>query len=281
MTCVLLCGEETRLDAACAGVAAPRVSRKPGLARLQGLSPEAAHALQRACSGPLEALLLPDGLRAGDFKVAVFDMDSTLVADECLDELAAAAGVGEEVAAVTREAMAGRRPFAASLAARVKHLEGADESLWARVEENLRVNDGAQDFIALLRRAGVAAYIASGGFERIARPLAERLGMTGVLCNRLEVRDGRFTGRALGPEGGEILDAAGKRRALERFAALHGAALTETIAVGDGANDLEMIRAAGLGVAYRAKPILRLAADLAVDAGGYRLLQHAFEEAWA
>lgn len=140
---------------------------------------------------------------------------------------------------------------------------------------------GALDFVDFLTRYGLATYIITGGFEEIATHVARRFGMTGVVCNRLVLEDGRLTGGVRGPAGGKILDADGKRRALEVLAQVNGASLSETIAGGDGANDLQMIAAAGFGFAYHGKPVVMREAPRGVRFGDFSVLKHCFLEAWA
>ena len=140
---------------------------------------------------------------------------------------------------------------------------------------------GALDFVDFLTRHGLATYIITGGFEEIATHVARRFGMTGVVCNRLVLEDGRLTGGVRGPAGGKILDADGKRRALEVLAQVNGASLSETIAGGDGANDLQMIAAAGFGFAYHGKPVVMREAPMGVRFGDFSVLKHCFLEAWA
>lgn len=214
---------------------------------------------------------------AQNLRVAVFDMDSTLIENECLDDLAHVAGVGLEVAQVTEKAMQGHYPFTQSITERALLLKGHSACLWQKVRAGIRFQKGVAAFISFLKHQGVATYIVSGGFDAIAREVAKTLGMTGFVCNHLVTRDGVFTGEVTGPAGGEILDADGKRRALEVIAMLNHASLKQCLAMGDGANDIPMITHAGMGIAYRAKPIVQAATPLHVHLGGYPLLQYAFE----
>ena len=146
--------------------------------------------------------------------------------------------------------------------------------------EGVRYNPGVEELFAFLRGHGIKTTIVSGGFRPIALHVAEHLGADGVLTNEVVIRDGVLTGEVTGPAGGEVLDAEGKRRALELFTAVAGDKLENAMATGDGANDLLMVRAAGFGVAYHAKAVLTEAADVAVRKGGLDTLAHLFEESW-
>ena len=197
-------------------------------------------------------------------RLLVSDMDSTMITVECIDELADYAGCGPQVAAVTERAMRGELDFAASLRARVALLAGLpvgvlDECLAERV----RPMAGAAVLLATARRLGVRSLLVSGGFTRFADPLAERLGFDRARANVLEEADGRLTGRVVEP----VFDAAAKVTAMAAAQREWGVSAEATLAVGDGANDLPMIAAAGLGVAFRAKPTVRAAADGAVRHG--------------
>lgn len=220
---------------------------RPGFIRLSGVSSKgfptglAAMAEESA----VDVLLLPPDLSLRRFRVACFDMDSTLIESECIDEMAAFAGAGERISQITRRAMEGLIPFDESLRQRVAALAGSSAEIVTHAVERAVPTPGALDFVDFLTRHGLATYIITGGFEEIATHVARRFGMTGVVCNRLVLEDGRLTGGVRGPAGGKILDADGKRRALEVLAQVNGASLSETIAGGDGANDLQMIAAAG------------------------------------
>jgi phosphoserine phosphatase len=194
-------------------------------------------------------------------RLIVMDVDSTLVQGEVIELLAAHAGCAERVAEVTQRAMAGELDFEASLRERVALLEGLPESAIDHVKEHLRLTPGAQTLVRTLRRLGFVLAIVSGGFTQITDDLAEKLHLDYAHANTLEVVDGRLTGRLVGP----VVDRAGKAEALARFAADAGVPLSQTVAVGDGANDLDMLNAAGLGIAFNAKPVVREAADTAVS----------------
>jgi phosphoserine phosphatase len=216
-------------------------------------------------------------LRWADFRIAAFDMDSTLINIECIDEIAAVAGKKAEVAAITEAAMRGEIPdFRASLMRRLALLEGLDESaLQTVLDTRLQFNPGAEKLLAALHAKGIKTLLVSGGFTFFARVVQAKLGMTAMRANELEIVGGKLTGRVL-PQawGGDVVDGEQKRLALTQFAADHGAALSQCIAVGDGANDLPMMGAAGLSVAYHAKPAVRAQAKVAINAGGLdRLLE--------
>jgi phosphoserine phosphatase len=201
------------------------------------------------------------GLARRSKRLIVLDVDSTLVRGEVIDELAARAGRAAEVAAITAAAMNGELDFAESLRKRVAVLEGLPVEVLDEVRERLELTPGARTLIRTLQRLGFRCGIVSGGFTQITEPLAAALGLDFAAANTLEVADGRLTGGLVG----EIVDRAGKARALERFAAAHGIPLEQTVAVGDGANDLDMLGVAGLGIAFNAKPVVREQAHAALN----------------
>ncbi|MBU6279917.1 MAG: phosphoserine phosphatase SerB [Actinomycetales bacterium] len=191
----------------------------------------------------------------------VMDVDSTLITDEVIDELAARAGVAAQVANLTEQAMAGALDFSASLRSRVELLKGLPETVLSEVRESLTLTPGARTLCRTLQRLGYRVCLVSGGFAEVIGPLADELGVDGVQANRLEIVDGVLTGRLQGP----ILDRRGKREALEAFATQFDVPLRRTIAIGDGANDVDMLEAAGLGVAFNGKEPARAAADAALS----------------
>jgi phosphoserine phosphatase len=200
------------------------------------------------------------GLARRGKRLIVLDVDSTLVRGEVIDELAVRAGRAAEVARITAAAMNGELDFAESLRARVAALRGLPVEVLDEVRGALELMPGARTLIRTLQRLGFRCGIVSGGFTQITDPLARDLGLDFAAANTLEVADGRLTGGLVG----EIVDRAGKARALERFAAEHGIPLDQTVAVGDGANDLDMLNTAGLGIAFNAKPVVREQADAAL-----------------
>ncbi len=197
-------------------------------------------------------------------RILIADMDSTMIGQECIDELAACAGVGPEVAAITARAMNGELDFESALAARVALLAGLPEAAVARVLA-ARITDapGARTLVATMRAAGARTALVSGGFTAFTGPVAARQGFHEHHANRLEVADGRLTGRVLPP----VLGRAAKVAALEAIAARLGIGPEAAIAVGDGANDLAMLARAGAGVALHAKPVVAAASDIVVNHG--------------
>lgn len=201
------------------------------------------------------------GLHRRAKHLIVLDADSTLLQGEVIDLLAARAGCAEAVTAVTAAAMAGELDFAEALEKRLALLAGTEERELQALREELVLAPGARTLVRTLRRLGYVTAVVSGGFVQVIAPLAEELGIDYVAANRLEVVDGRLTGRLVGP----LVDRAGKADALRRFADLAGVPLAQTVAVGDGANDLDMLSTAGLGIAFNAKPVVRDAADAALN----------------
>src|SRR6201996_1965149 len=201
------------------------------------------------------------GLQRRAMRLIVMDVDSTLIQDEVIDLLAERAGRAAEVAKVTAAAMAGAPDFTAPLRERVSLLAGLPESVLAEVRAGLRLTAGARTLIGTLSGLGYKSGIVSGGFVQVIEPLAAELGIDYVAANELEISGGKLTGRLAGP----VVDRSGKADALRRFAAEAGVPLSQTVAVGDGANDLDMIAAAGLGVAFNAKPVVRDAADTSLS----------------
>jgi phosphoserine phosphatase len=193
--------------------------------------------------------------------LVVLDVDSTLIENEVIELLAVAAGSHDEVRDITERAMAGELDFAESLRERVSTLAGLPQSSFDDALAQVVVTPGVAEMIAGVHRVGGVLGVVSGGFHEILDPLAASLGLDLWRANRLTVIDGRLTGEVSGP----IVDAAAKARALREWAEDHDVPLTRTIAIGDGANDLEMMRAAGLSVAFDAKPRVRAAADVAMS----------------
>jgi phosphoserine phosphatase len=201
------------------------------------------------------------GLHRRAMRLVVMDVDSTLVSGEAIDLLAARAGCAAKVAEITAAAMRGELDFAAALRERVALLAGLDVSVIDEVRAGLRLAPGARTLIRTLRRLGYKCGIVSGGFTQFTDALAADLGLDYTAANTLEIEGGTLTGQVTGT----IVDRAGKAAALRDFAARAGVPLDQTVAVGDGANDLDMIAAAGLGIAFNAKPAVRDAADASVS----------------
>lgn len=193
--------------------------------------------------------------------LVVMDVDSTLIQDEVIDLLARRAGAEGVVGRITEAAMRGEIDFEESLRQRVATLEGLPESVFDDVRAEVRMTPGARTLVRTLRGFGFKVCLVSGGFDRVVNPIAEELGIDAVRANQLEVVDGRLTGRVLG----RVVDRRAKREALEEFASQFGIPMSRTVAIGDGANDLDMLDAAGLGVAFNAKPAVRSAADTSVS----------------
>jgi len=217
-------------------------------------------ALEAAVRG-VDIAVAASGLARRGRRLVVMDVDSTLIQDEVIELLAAHAGREAEVAAVTSAAMRGELDFAESLRARVAALAGLPESVLGEVRAEIRLTPGARTLVRTLKRLGFTVAVVSGGFIEIVGDLARELDIDHAHANRLEVRDGLLTGRVLG----DIVDRAGKAAALRRFAEAERLPLSRTVAIGDGANDLDMLDAAGLGIAFNAKPIVREQADTAVN----------------
>jgi len=214
--------------------------------------------------------------RLNHFKLAAFDMDSTLISIECIDEIAALAGKGGQVAAITEAAMRGEiTDFRDSLRRRLAVLAGVPATVLDRVlAERLSFNPGARELCAALKAAGLKLVLVSGGFTFFTRYVAAELGMDFVRSNELEIVDGALTGRVVMQDWGDVCDGEEKRRMLLQCCAAIGCTPDQAMAVGDGSNDLPMMGAAGLSVAYHAKPKVREAARIAINEGGLdRLLE--------
>ncbi|MGM1064631.1 phosphoserine phosphatase SerB [Saccharothrix sp. Mg75] len=214
-----------------------------------------------AVRGGLDVAVERAGLTRRAKRLVVFDVDSTLIQGEVIEMLAAHVGVEPQVKEITEAAMRGELDFTESLRRRVALLEGLDESVLDEVAASLELTAGARTTVRTLKRLGFRCGVVSGGFTRVIRSLVDELGLDFCAANELEVVDGKLTGRVVG----EVVDRAGKAVALRRFADREGIPLAQTVAVGDGANDIDMLGAAGLGVAFNAKPALREVADTALS----------------
>jgi phosphoserine phosphatase len=214
-----------------------------------------------ALSHGFDVAVQPSGLIRRAKRLVVMDVDSTLVQGEVIEMLAELAGVGDQVAKVTEAAMRGELDFTESLLARVQLLDGLPVSALEEVRDEVTLTRGARTLVRTLKRLDYRFAIVSGGFTQVTDSIAAELGIDYAAANTLEILNGRLTGRLVGP----VLDRAGKAEALARFADSCGVPLSQTVAIGDGANDLDMIAAAGLGIAFNAKPIVREVADTAVS----------------
>ena len=221
--------------------------------------------LRRAAAenGPagVDTAIVPAALRKAQRKFLIMDVDSTLIQQEVIELLAAYAGKREEVTAVTEAAMRGELDFAQSLHARVAVLAGLPADVVDAVLAEVKLSLGAAELVAAFRAAGHVVAVVSGGFNQILQPIAEGLGLDYWVANELEIADGALTGKVIG----EVIDRAAKEKYLREWAAREGIPMEHTIAVGDGANDLDMLGAAGIGVAFNAKPAVRAVADAAVN----------------
>jgi phosphoserine phosphatase len=220
--------------------------------------------LRQAAAGAIEGVdtaIVPAALRSAARKFLIMDVDSTLIQQEVIELLAAYAGKREEVTAVTEAAMRGELDFAQSLHARVAVLAGLKADVVDSVRAEVKLSDGAAELVAAFKAAGHVVAVVSGGFNQILRPIAEGLGLDYWIANELEIVDGALTGKVLG----DVIDRAAKEKYLREWAAAEGIPLEHTIAVGDGANDLDMLGAAGIGVAFNAKPAVRVAADAVLN----------------
>ncbi|MDB5078718.1 MAG: phosphoserine phosphatase [Chloroflexi bacterium] len=203
----------------------------------------------------------PESLYRRSKRLILMDVDSTLIQHEVIDEIARLLGIEKEVATITAQAMAGQLDFSAALTHRVALLAGLEASRLAEVADRLELTPGAETLLGVLKKLGYKTAIVSGGFTFFTDRLKERLNLDYAYANTLEIVDGRLTGRLVGP----IIDARGKRECLLEIAKKENIELAQTLAVGDGANDLLMLEAAGLGVAFNAKPVVREAADLSIS----------------
>ena len=233
-----------------------------------GLASEQADAAARGALGGEAVDVIAQPAEGRRKRLLLADMDSTVVTSETLDELAAFAGLKDRIAAITKRAMDGELDFIQALAERVGMLAGLPVSALERTWEATEMMPGAAELVATMRAAGAHCVLVSGGFTFFTARVAERLGFHAHNSNTLLTRDGKLTGRVADP----VLDRHAKLATLKRVAAELGLPLSAALAVGDGANDLDMIRAAGLGVAFRAKPIVAAAARAKVDHSDLRAL---------
>ena len=249
-------GEPPALSKACVEFSARGAIRDPAAFRRELL--EVAGVLE------VDLAFQQDNMYRRTRRLVAFDMDSTLIEAEVIDELAKLAGVGEQVSAITERAMRGEIDFSESFRARVALLEGLEESALDRVASELKITEGAEHLISTLRMLGYKTAILSGGFTYFAKHLQARLGMDYVYANELDIAQGVVTGKIQG----EIVDGARKAQLLRQLADDLGIDLQQVIAVGDGANDLPMLSIAGLGIAFRAKPLVQKSAEQSISTLG-------------
>jgi phosphoserine phosphatase len=222
----------------------------------------------------IDCAWMPEGRRFADLKLVAMDMDSTLITIECIDELGDLAGKKAEIAAITQQAMRGELDFAGALRQRVAALAGLHEDSLKRVyEERLRLTPGADTLLKACRQHGVKVLLVSGGFTFFTERLKARLGLDYTISNTLEIENGRLTGRVLGNIVGAEAKAAKFRSLLEELEASR----EQSVAIGDGANDLKMMAEAGLSVAFHAKPVVRAQADCAINWSGLDAVVNLFE----
>ena len=245
------------------------------VARLRGADPARRADIVAYCEQHgLDAAFIPNGRRFADFGLVVSDMDSTLITIECIDEIADMQGIKHMVAEVTERSMRGELDFTASLKERVAMLAGLEESALERVyRERVRLSPGVEELLAACKANDVRFMLVSGGFTFFTERLKEELGLDYAFANVLEVVDGKLTGRVKG----DIVDAEAKARLLIEVRQQLGLAPEQVIAMGDGANDLKMLAEAGLGVAYKAKPVVRAQADVAISHVGLDGVVNLFE----
>jgi len=229
-------------------------------------TPDVVEAVQAAAlAAQVDATFIAAGRTLADFSLVAMDMDSTLITIECIDEIADMQGLKAEVSEITEAAMRGELDFSASLTRRVALLKGLDASALERVyEERLRLSMGAETMLAAVRAAGLKTLLVSGGFTFFTDRLKARLGLDYTHANLLEIEDGRLTGRVVGG----IVDAEEKMRTVARVCEELGVDTRRAIVMGDGANDLKMMGISGLSVAFRAKPVVRAQADVALNFSG-------------
>ena len=259
-------GDSARLERIAALAAPTSITRLgPNAVRCEQIaySPALRPTIEVAAqAAQLDATYMMGQRELREFKLVAMDMDSTLITIECIDEIADMQGLKPQVAAITEAAMRGELDFAASLKQRVALLEGLDASALQRVyDERLKLSPGAETMLAAVQKAGLKTLLVSGGFTFFTARLKQRLGLDYTHANELEIVDGKLTGKVLGG----IVDAEEKQRTVERVCAQMGITPAQAIVMGDGANDLKMMGIAGLSVAFRAKPVVRSQADVALN----------------
>jgi len=275
------------VDAFRVGCPAQRLVRHVNAARFFGVVEDAQTAKVTqalAAYWHCDAALVRSARRAADFRALILDMDSTVITIECIDEIAQLAGKGTQVSAITDAAMRGEiSDYAESLRRRVALLAGTEENVLERVRtERMQLTSGAQALLAAARANCWSTLLVSGGFTAFAEPVRQSLGIDASCANELVTRDGYLTGEVQGPreDNGRIVDASGKARAMRRLCARLQCGTDRAIVVGDGANDLEMMAAAGLSVAYCPKPIVRERATFVLEHTGLDGLLNLLSDPW-
>lgn len=237
----------------------------PHVFRCEGATPShtaRAQVLDLCHAQQVDATFITPGRKLSDFGLVAMDMDSTVITIECIDEIADMQGLKPQVAEITEAAMRGELDFAASLTRRVALLQGLEASALEKVyEERLRLSPGVENMLEAVKAAGLKTLLVSGGFTYFADRLKSRLGLDFAHANVLEIVDGKLTGKVLGG----IVDAEEKRATVERVCRQLGILTSQAIVMGDGANDLKMMAISGLSVAFRAKPVVRQQADVALN----------------
>lgn len=250
---------------------APQVWRCKGVSDSDALR----HEIDPLCfEAKLDYTFIKPGMKLTDFGLLVMDMDSTLITIECIDEIADMQGLKPQVSEITEAAMRGEIDFRESLARRVSLLEGLEASALQRVyDERLRLSPGAEVMLAAVKQAGLKTLLVSGGFTFFTDRMKSRLGLDYTHSNVLEVEDGKLTGKVVGT----VVDAEEKQRTVERVCEELHISPDQAIVMGDGANDLKMMSIAGLSVAFRAKPVVRAQADVALNFAGLDGILHLFD----
>ena len=235
--------------------------------------------IEAANAAGFDAALVSHDLKLAQFRAAFFDMDSTLVANETLDEMARMLGLGEKCAEITHLAMTGViKDYAASLRARVELLSGLDASCISILQKKLSLNPGVETLMQRLNAAGLKTFVVSSGFTIMTEVVRSKLSMTGTHSNEIEIIDGRFTGRVAGPAGPAIIDAAGKKAFIEKTMQGFGFDASSAICAGDGSNDVGMVSTAGFGVGFRPKKVLAPYCSMALNICGFDALLEAFSD---
>ncbi|MGZ3238710.1 MAG: phosphoserine phosphatase SerB [Burkholderiaceae bacterium] len=271
--------DQSSIDRIAALAHAQRVtSIRPNVYRCEGVTHSDALKVEidTACyATKLDYAFTPVGRKLSDFKLVVMDMDSTLITIECIDEIADMQGLKPQVAEITESAMRGEIEFRESLTRRVALLKGLDASALQRVyDERLQLSLGAEKMLAAVKSAGLKTLLVSGGFTFFTDRMKTRLGLDYTHSNVLEISDGKLTGCVVG----NIVDAIEKKQMTERVCAELNISPSQAIIMGDGANDLKMMNIAGISVAFRAKPIVRAQADVALNFVGLDGILNLFDE---